>query len=89
MNDKIRTLLHSKEYRLSVAVCDALVDISEQIFEIMKKKKISCTELSRRTRIPIETIIEILSGDFDTTIGMLIKIAESLNCSVEIKIKHE
>lgn len=61
-------------------------DIAEQIVKAMKQAGISKAELARRLGKSRALVTLMLQGSTNFTIETLVKIAETLNCQLEIKL---
>jgi transcriptional regulator with XRE-family HTH domain len=63
---------------------EILLDITEQICEIMEKKRISRAELARRLGKKRPYITSLLNGKRNTTIETLVRIAHALDEKLEV-----
>ena len=70
------------EYRLARLT----LDITEKIHEIMAKKNISRNDLAKKMGVSRASVSQLLNQGSNITIKRLLKIAEALDCNVDVQI---
>lgn len=81
-NNYLYKLQKNKEYKKLLKEEQEMLDISLQIIQARKKRKITQVELARRVDMPQSQIARIESGNHNVTIGTLNRVASALNLKV-------
>lgn len=81
-NNYFYKLQKNKEYKKLLKEEKEMLDISLQIIQARKKRKITQVELAKRVDMPQSQIARIESGNHNVTIGTLNRVASALNLKV-------
>lgn len=81
-NNYLYKLQKNKEYKKLLKEEQEMLDISLQIIQARKKRKITQVELAKRVAMPQSQIARIESGNHNVTIGTLYRVANALDLRV-------
>jgi ribosome-binding protein aMBF1 (putative translation factor) len=81
-NSYLYKLQKNKEYKKLLKEEKEMLDISLQIAQARKKKKITQVQLAKKVNMPQSQIARIESGNHNVTIGTLNRVAGALNLRV-------
>ncbi|MEK7631784.1 MAG: helix-turn-helix transcriptional regulator [Patescibacteria group bacterium] len=81
-NNYLNKLQKNKEYKKLLKEEQEMLDISLQISQTRKKRKITQVQLAKKAGMPQSQIARIESGNHNVTIGTLNRVASALNLRV-------
>lgn len=84
--DKLAAMLADLETSVSYHVESVKLEITEQIYLMMREQDISNAELARRLEKSRAYVTKILQGTANFTIESLVKIALALGCELEFQL---